>query len=112
MPFFLHLPTKSVPSLPLILPEAWKHFAAMMNERAAALGCTNTHFTNPNGLPDPNHYTSSTRHGPDYAGMQSKTKPFCRVESDLSYTIPPTNMTASPRPIFRTTTYMLFQDGS
>ena len=34
-------------------------FAAMMNERAAALGCTNTHFVNANGLPDPNHYTSA-----------------------------------------------------
>ena len=33
-------------------------FAAMMNERAAALGCTNTHFVNANGLPDDDHYTS------------------------------------------------------
>ena len=34
-------------------------FVAMMNEKAAALGCTNTNFTNPNGLPDENHYTSA-----------------------------------------------------
>ena len=34
-------------------------FAARMNERAAALGCTDTHFMNPNGLHDPNHYTSA-----------------------------------------------------
>lgn len=33
-------------------------FAAMMNERAAALGCTNTHFVNANGLPDEDHYTT------------------------------------------------------
>ena len=33
-------------------------FAAMMNERAAALGCTNTHFVNANGLPDDDHYTT------------------------------------------------------
>lgn len=33
-------------------------FADMMNARAAALGCTNTHFTNPHGLNDTNHYTT------------------------------------------------------
>lgn len=33
-------------------------FAEMMNAKAAALGCTNTHFTNPHGLNDSNHYTT------------------------------------------------------
>lgn len=32
-------------------------FADLMNQRAAELGCTNTHFVNPHGLPDDNHYT-------------------------------------------------------
>lgn len=27
-------------------------FVELMNQKAAQLGCTNTHFTNPNGLPD------------------------------------------------------------
>ncbi|MCO1600220.1 D-alanyl-D-alanine carboxypeptidase family protein [Desulfosporosinus nitroreducens] len=34
-------------------------FAQQMNEYAASLGCQNTHFTNPHGLPDPNQYTSA-----------------------------------------------------
>ena len=34
-------------------------FAGLMNERAASLGLTDTHFTNANGLHDPNHYTSA-----------------------------------------------------
>jgi len=34
-------------------------FVQMMNDRAAALGCTHTHFTNPHGLNDPDHYTSA-----------------------------------------------------
>ena len=34
-------------------------FAAMMNARAKELGAFHTHFTNPNGLPDPNHYTTA-----------------------------------------------------
>jgi D-alanyl-D-alanine carboxypeptidase len=35
-------------------------FVQMMNQRALAMGCFNTHFANPNGLPAPagTHYTS------------------------------------------------------
>lgn len=32
-------------------------FTVLMNEKAAELGCVNTHFTNANGLHDENHYT-------------------------------------------------------
>lgn len=34
-------------------------FAEMMNAKAAELGCVNTHFANPHGLHDPEHYTCS-----------------------------------------------------
>ena len=34
-------------------------FADLMNERVAELGLENTHFVNPNGLHDDNHYTSA-----------------------------------------------------
>lgn len=37
----------------------WSVFADMMNERAEELGCLNSHFANPNGLPDDNHYTTA-----------------------------------------------------
>lgn len=37
----------------------WQDFAGLMNERAAELGCVDSHFVNPNGLPDDNHYTSA-----------------------------------------------------
>lgn len=33
-------------------------FVDMMNSYAAELGCTGTHFTNPHGLQDENHYTT------------------------------------------------------
>ena len=36
-----------------------EHFMEMMNEKARQLGATNTNFTNPNGLPDLNHYTTA-----------------------------------------------------
>lgn len=34
-------------------------FADLMNNRAQELGCTNTHFVNPHGLHDEEHYTSA-----------------------------------------------------
>lgn len=37
----------------------WQVFAGIMNERAAELGCQDSHFVNPNGLPDDDHYTSA-----------------------------------------------------
>ena len=34
-------------------------FAEMMNNKAKAIGCKNSHFVNPNGLPNPNHYSTA-----------------------------------------------------
>lgn len=34
-------------------------FVQMMNDKATALGCEDTHFVNTNGLHDPNHYTTA-----------------------------------------------------
>lgn len=34
-------------------------FCSKMNDKALKIGATNTHFTNPNGLHDENHYTSA-----------------------------------------------------
>ena len=33
-------------------------FVEMMNKKAKELGCAHTHFANPHGLNDPNHYTT------------------------------------------------------
>ena len=82
-------------------------FVNMMNERAKELGCTNTHFNNSSGLPDPDHYT--TPH--DMALILSeavKNETFCAIEADLLYTIPPTNMTSTPREL-RNHHAMLFE---
>lgn len=37
----------------------WQDFAPIMNERAKELGCVDSNFVNPNGLPNENHYTSA-----------------------------------------------------
>ena len=36
-----------------------ENFANLMNQKALELGCTNTHFTNPSGIHDENHYTTA-----------------------------------------------------
>lgn len=36
-----------------------EEFAELMNDTANSLGATNSHFVNPHGLTDPNHYTTA-----------------------------------------------------
>lgn len=38
---------------------SYERFVEMMNEKAASIGALNSHFANPNGLTDPNHYTTA-----------------------------------------------------
>lgn len=64
-------------------------FVEKMNQKAAELGCTNTHFSNPNGLPDETHYT--TAHDMALianAAYQNET--FRQIFSTRQYEIPPT----------------------
>ena len=71
-------------------------FADMMNERAAAIGCTGTHFTNPSGLPDDNHYTTAN----DMAFIMReclKNDTFRQIIATWEYTVPATNKTAESR---------------
>ena len=68
----------------------------MMNERAQELGCTNTNFANPSGLPDENHWTTAN----DMALIfreALKNEEFVKIIGTLSYTIEPTNMNPEPR---------------
>lgn len=72
-----------------------EHFVDMMNEKAAELGCTNTHFANPHGLFDENHYT--TAHDMALiakAAYQNET--FRIITGTARYTIPPTNKHDEP----------------
>ncbi len=66
------------------------NFVAMMNAKAQELGCTNTNFTNSNGLPDENHVT--TAHDMALiakAAYQNET--FRTIVGTPNYQIPPTN---------------------
>lgn len=65
-------------------------FVAMMNEEAASLGCTNTHFSNPHGLPDDTHYTSA--HDMALIAKEAwNNETFRIITGTRRYEIPPTN---------------------
>ena len=79
-------------------------FVARMNERAAELGCENTHFCNPNGLHDPGHYTSAW----DLYLMTKeamKHDTFSVISDTANVIIPATNL--SPERNYWTTNHLL-----
>lgn len=65
-------------------------FVDMMNEKARELGCTNTHFVNPNGLHDDDHYVSA-RDMALIARAAIENETFRKITSTKQYTIPKTN---------------------
>ena len=76
----------------------YQTFIDLMNERAKELGCTNTHFTNANGLPDENHWTSAR----DMALISAeayKNENFRIIVGTRSYRIPPTNKHSEITPL-------------
>lgn len=66
-------------------------FVGMMNDKAKELGCENTHFANPHGFHDPDHYTTPY----DItlfmkAAMEYDL--FQKIVTSPNYTIPATNL--------------------
>lgn len=73
-----------------------KKFVELMNLKARLLGCTGTHFNNPNGLPDELHYTTAS----DMAKIARAAwfnPTFRKFATTAYYEIPPTNKFAETR---------------
>lgn len=73
-------------------------FAEKMNQRAAELGALNTHFTNPHGLPDPEHTTTAY----DLALIAREAVKYEKLREIVKtsfYEIPPTNLQPETRPM-------------
>ncbi len=67
-----------------------EQFVEKMNELAKSVGAVNTHFTNPHGLIDKNHYTSAY----DMALLTQyalKNETFVEIFSTITYEAEPTN---------------------
>lgn len=76
-------------------------FVQLMNDRAAELGCTDTHFMNPHGLDDPEHYTSAY----DLAMITRaaiRYPIFRKVSGSRNYEMPATNLCDETRWISNT----------
>lgn len=76
-----------------------KKFVELMNQRARQLTCTRTHFNNPHGLPDDNHYTTA-RDMAKIAQAAWQNQSFRFFFTTDYYEIPPTN-------VMKETRYML-----
>ena len=84
-------------------------FVRMMNERAYELGCRDTHFSNPHGLHDDNHYTTAR----DLAIITEaalKSQNFCQIVELYEYTLPETNL--SPERKLKTTNMLIYKSSS
>lgn len=64
-------------------------FAELMNQTAESLGCTGSHFANPSGLNDENHYT--TAHDMALITKAAIQNPyFLEIDGARNYKLPPT----------------------
>lgn len=82
-------------------------FVELLNQRAAEIGCTNSHFANCHGLPNENEYTT----GRDLMMICQeafKNETFMEISTATRYTIP-ANEYREQRKIY-TTNYMISQD--
>ena len=82
-------------------------FASLMNQKVADLGLQNTHFTNPSGMQNENHYTTAY----DLAIIMKycmKNSTFRSLAGLKSCTIPATNKYEER--IFKTTNELLIYD--
>lgn len=76
-------------------------FVTKMNEKAAELGMDNTHFANPSGKQDENHYTTAA----DMATLSRyamKNSTFAQIAATQKYVLPATNMRSSDKTILST----------
>ncbi|MCI8362158.1 MAG: D-alanyl-D-alanine carboxypeptidase [Clostridia bacterium] len=86
-------------------------FATMMNTKAEEIGCLNTHFVNPNGVHNENHY--STAYDLAIIGkyaMQNET--FREIVNTTFYTLPATNKYPTNDRVFGTTNELIKKDTS
>ena len=67
-----------------------EEFSNLMNKKAQELGCTNSHFINPNGVHNENHY--STAHDlAIIAKYAMQNDEFRKLVSTTSYKLPATS---------------------
>ena len=82
-------------------------FVELMNQRAAKIGCTDTHFTNAHGLDDPEQYTTA-RDMVKIVLEATKNETFCEIFGAETYDVPPTNKVDESREVV-SDNYLIYQ---
>jgi len=80
-------------------------FAEIMNQKAKELGMDHTHFNNPHGLNDEEHYTTAA----DMAKLvreAMKNEMLMKIVGTQSYTCPPTNKRSSEKILTNTNRFL------
>ena len=83
-----------------------EEFAKLMNEKAKEIGCENSHFVNPNGIQDENHYSTAydmaliTRYA-----MQNEI--FREIVKTTSYTVSPSELYPENDRVFTNTNHLI-----
>lgn len=81
-------------------------FSDMMNNKALEIGCSNSQFLNPNGIHNPNHYTTAyDLYLIAQYGMKNET--FRTLVSTTSYTLPATNKHPAEDRVLSTTNQLI-----
>ena len=84
-------------------------FSELMNKKAQELGCKNSHFVNPNGIHNPNHYTTAydmyliTKYA-------IKNESFIKITSTSQYVLPATNKYSKNDRIMKNTNFFVNPD--
>ena len=81
-------------------------FSDMMNKKAEELGCKNSHFVNPNGIHDDNHYTTAY----DMyliAKYAMKNEIFAKIVSTYQYTLSATNKYSNKDRVMENTNFFI-----
>lgn len=81
-------------------------FSTMMNDKARELGCTGTHFVNPNGIHDDSHYSTAY----DLyiiANYAMKNEVFRKIVATTEYILPATNKYPNEDRVLQTTNELL-----
>ena len=81
-------------------------FSTMMNTKAVEIGCKNTHFVNPNGIHDDNHYSTAYDMAL-IAQFAMKFDKIMEIVNTKTYTLPTTNKYTKTDRIFATTNALL-----
>ena len=81
-------------------------FSTMMNDKARELGCTSTHFVNPNGIHDDSHYSTAY----DLyliANYCMKNETFREIVATTEYTLPATEKYPTADRVLKTTNELI-----